>query len=432
MNMLDRFFHLTENRTNVKIEFLAGLSTFLTMSYILFINPTILAQTGMDEKAVFVATCLAASFGSALMGLYANYPVALAPGLGLSSYFTYSVVLGSGHRWQTALGAVFISGLLFLLLSVLPLRKYIIDSIPKSLKLAIVAGIGLFLGIIGFKAAGIIVPSPTTLVKLGNLHQPTILLAALGFFIIVSLDALKLTTSVIISILIISTLSILLGLSHFEGIFSLPPSIMPVLMQMDVKSAMDVSMTTIIFAFLFVSLFDNTGTLIGIAHRAGLMDKNGRLPRINRVLMVDSTAAIAGSMLGTSTTTSYLESTVGVKVGGRTGLTAVVVAGLFLFALFLSPLAVSIPIYATAPALIYVACMMSHAFTEIDWEDITEYVPAVITAIAMPLTFSIADGISIGFITYVAIKIMSGRMRDLSLPMIVLVLAFIAKYIFLT
>lgn len=430
--MLEKLFKLKHNKTTPRTEIIAGISTFLAMSYIIFVNPTILAQTGMDHGAVFVATCLAAAFGSALMGLIANYPIALAPGMGLNAYFTYSVVLGFGNSWQVALGAVFISGILFLFLSIFPLREYLINSIPKSLKVAIVAGIGLFLAIIGFKSAGLITGSSATLVTLGNLHKTSTLLAVLGFFLIVGLDALGVMGSVIISILTVTLLSIFLGLNKFNGIFSLPPSLMPTLLQMDIKGAFSLGLVTIVFAFLFVDLFDNTGTLIGIAYRAGFIDKSGRLPRINRVLIADSTAAIVGAVLGTSTTTSYVESSVGVKEGGRTGLMAVVVAALFLLALFLAPLASSIPTYATAPALIYVACMMARAFIEVDWEDLTEYAPALITAITMPLTYSIAEGISFGFISYTAIKIISGRFRDLNWAIVILSLAFVAKYIFIT
>lgn len=426
--MLERLFKLKENKTTVRTEIIAGITTFLTMSYIIFINPTILSKTGMDYGAVFVATCLAAAFGSALMGLIANYPIALAPGMGLNVYFTYSVVLGSGYSWQTALGAVFLSGIIFLCLSILPIREYVINSIPKSLKVGIVAGIGLFLGIIGFKSGGIIVSSKTTLFSLGNFHEPTTLFAIFGFFLIISLEALGVIGGIIISILVITIVGLALGHGNYSGIFSLPPSMMPTFLQMNIREAMSLGLVTIVFAFLFVDMFDNTGTLIGIAYRAGLMDKSGKLPRINRALIADSTAAIMGAMLGTSTTTSYVESAVGVKAGGRTGLMAVVVAILFIFALFLSPLAKSVPGYATAPALVYVACLMVRAFIEIEWNDITEYVPAVITAIAMPLTFSVADGISLGFISYVAIKIISGRFRELNWAIVLLAAAFILKY----
>lgn len=430
-HLLEKLFKLSKHHTSVRTEVLAGSTTFLTMSYIIFINPSILSLTGMDPGAVFVATCLAAAFGSALMGLFANYPIALAPGMALNAYFTYGVVLGGGHPWRVALGAVFISGLLFLVLSILPVREYIINSIPKSLKVAIVAGIGFFLAIIGFKNAGIITSSKATFITIGNMHQPSTLLAIFGFFLIVSLDALGIVSAIIISIFAITFTSIMLGLSNYSGIFSLPPTLMPLFLQMDIAGALDLGLATIVFAFLFVDLFDNTGTLIGIAYKAGFMDKNGKLPRVNRVLIADSTAAIVGAALGTSTTTSYLESIVGVKVGGRTGLTAVVVAIFFLAATLLSPLAKSIPIYATAPALIYVGCLMARAFTEINWEDVTEYAPATITAISMPLTFSVADGIAFGFITYTITKMISGRFRDLNLSIIILAVAFLLRYVFL-
>ena len=430
--MLNRYFHLTENHTTPRKEILGGISTFLTMSYITFINPTLLEQTGMDKGAVFTATCLGAAFGSAVMGLLANYPIALAPGMALATYFTFGVVLGAGFNWQTALGAVFIAGLIFFILSVLPVRQFLINSIPKSLKVAIVAGIGLFLGIIGLKSAGIITSNHATLVTLGNLHQPTALLAILGFFLVIALDALNITGGIIISILTVTILGIFFGVNQFNGVFSLPPSIAPTFMQMDLQHAWRPELAAIIFAFLFVDLFDNSGTLIGVAQRAGLMDAQGKLPRINRALAADSLAAVASGIFGTATTTSYLESAVGVKAGGRTGLVAVVVAVLFLLMLFLAPLASSIPIYATAPALVYVACMMSRAFTEFNWDDVTDYAPSVITAIAMPLTFSIADGIALGFITYTAVKLLSGRWRELNGTVVVLAGIFVLKYMFLS
>ena len=426
---IERFFQLRANHTSIKTEVLAGLATFLTMSYIIFVNPGMLAQTGMDEGAVFVATCLSAAFGCTLMGLLANYPIALAPGMALNAYFTYGVVLGAGRSWQSALGAVFISGLIFLAISILPIREYIVNCIPKSLKLAIVAGIGLFLGVIGLKNAGIIIASQATLVKLGNLHDPKTLLAIAGFMLIIGFEALHLAGAVIISILLVTIASILFGYSDFFGVFSIPPSILPTFMQLDVKAALSLGLATIVFAFLFVDLFDNTGTLIGIAYRAGFMTKDGKLPRISRALLADSTAAVAGAVLGTSTTTSYLESTVGVNMGARTGLMAITVAVLFLLATFISPLAKSIPIYATAPVLVYVACLMTHAITEIDWNDVTEYAPAMITVITMPLTFSVSDGIAFGFITYVMVKMLSGRFRELNPAIFVLAMAFIFKYV---
>ncbi len=427
--MLEKIFQIKQNQSTVKIEVLAGVTTFLAMSYIVFVNPSLLSLTGMDKGAVFVATCLAAAFGSALMGLLANYPIALAPGMALNTYFTYGVVLGAGYSWQLALGAVFISGIIFFILSILPVREYLIDCIPKSLKIAIVAGIGLFLGVIGLKSAGIMTGDPIAL-KLANLKQPTVMLAMLGFFLIIVLDTLGVIGGIIISMFVVTAIGIISGYTSFVGIFAMPPSIMPILLQMDIAGAFNLGLVTIVFAFLFVDLFDNTGTLIAIAHRAGFMNKDGKMPRINRVLIADSAAAIASATLGTSTTTSYLESAVGVKMGGRTGLMAVVVAILFLFTLFLSPLAQSIPAYATAPAIIYIACLMARAFTDLDWKDATEYAPALITAIVMPVTFSIAQGICLGFISYTVIKIITGRYRDLNPALIVLTLIFISKEVF--
>ena len=426
--MLEAQFRLSENGTTVRTEIIAGITTFLTMAYIIFVNPAILGDAGMDRGAVFVATCLAAAFGSAMMGLVANYPIALAPGMGLNAYFTYSVVLGLGFTWQQALGAVFISGVLFLILSVLPVREWIINSIPQSLKMAISAGIGLFLGIIGLQAAGIVVDHPATLVTLGNLKAPVTILAVLGFFVMVALDRLKVPGAIILAILGTTAVGIIFGVSKFNGVVSAPPSLAPTFLAMDLAGALEKGLIAIIFTFLFVDLFDNTGTLIGVAHRAGLIGKDGRIPRLGRALVSDSSAAMVGAALGTSTTTSYIESAAGVKAGGRTGLTAVVVALLFLAALFLAPLATTIPGYATAPALLYVACLMARGLTEIDWEDATEFVPAVVTAISMPLTYSIAHGIAFGFISYAAIKALSGRWRDLNAAVVVLAIAFVVKF----
>jgi AGZA family xanthine/uracil permease-like MFS transporter len=426
--MLEKLFDLSAHATTVRREILAGVTTFLTMAYIIFVNPQILSQTGMDQGAVFVATCLAAAFGSAFMGLYANYPVALAPGMGLNAYFTFSVVLGQGYTWQVALGAVFLSGILFFALSVLPVREYIVNAIPKTLKMAISAGIGLFLGIIGLEEMGVTVAHPATLVTLGDLTSWKVILGALGFVLMAALDARRVPGAIIISILLVTAAGVALGVSPAGGFFSMPPSIAPTLLAMDLGGALHAGLLAIVFTFLFVDLFDNTGTLIGVAHRAGLLDKEGRLPRIGKALIVDSSSAMVGAALGTSTTTSYIESAAGVRAGGRTGLTAVVVAVLFLAALFLSPLAGTIPVYATAPALLFVACMMARGITEIDWEDVTEYAPGVVTAVTMPLTFSIAHGIAFGFITYAAIKLIAGRWREIHPAVAVLALAFILKF----
>jgi AGZA family xanthine/uracil permease-like MFS transporter len=426
--MLERIFGLEANKTTVRTELLAGLTTFMTMAYIIFVNPMILADAGMDRGAVFVATCLAAAFGSALMGLWANYPVALAPGMGLNAYFTYGVVKGMGHAWETALGAVFLSGILFLIVSATHLREWVINSIPKSLKLAIAAGIGLFLAIIGLKSAGIITAHPATLVTIGDLKAPATALAVGGFLLMAALDARQVPGAILIGILATAAGGIALGLSAFGGIFSLPPSIAPVLLKMDIAKALEIGLVAIVFTFFFVDVFDNTGTLVGVAHKAGLVNPDGTLPRANRALTADSLAAMAGAALGTSTTTSYIESAAGVNAGGRTGLVAVTVAVLFVLSLFLAPLAGSIPAFATAPALVYVACLMMGAVKEIDFEDATEYVPAVVTIAAMPLTFSIAHGIAFGFIAYAGIKLLAGRIGDVSLAVGILALLFIAKF----
>lgn len=430
--MLERLFHLSQRHTTVKTELLAGLTTFITMAYITFINPSLLALTGMDSGAVFVATCLAAAIGSGLMGLYANYPIAIAPAMGINAYFTYSVVLAHHHPWPIALGAVFISGVAFIVISLLPIREYILNSIPHPLRLAIIAGIGLFLSVIGFKNSGLIVSDPTTLVALGDLHNPTVLLAMLGFFILVGLEALGFSRyAILMSILIVSFLSMWLGYTPFHGFMALPPSLMPTLLKMDVPGAWHLSVASVIIAFLFVNVLDATGTLIGVASQAQLLDAQGKLPRLKRALWSDSSTVAIGAALGTSTTTSYLESITGIKAGGRTGLTTVVVAILFLLMTFFAPLAQSIPLYASAPTLIYLAFLMTRSLTDLNWHDITEYAPAMLTALAIPLTFSIADGICFGFIAYTILKLISGRWRDLNSAMIILSGIFAVKYFYL-
>ena len=431
MQALAKYFELEQNGTTVSRETLAGITTFLTMAYIVFVNPAILADAGMDRDAAFVATCLAAAFGSLLMGILANYPIALAPGMGLNAFFTYTVVAQMGHSWQTALGVVFLSGIIFLLLSVFPVREWIVNSIPRALKMAISAGIGMFLAIIALKNAGIVVDSPATLVQLGDLGQPAALFAVLGFFAMVAMDRLKVPGAILIAILGVTVIASLFGMNQFSGVVSTPPSLAPSFLQMDLATAFELSLISVVFAFLFVDLFDTAGTLIGVAHRAGLLDENGRLPRLRGALLADSLATVAGAALGTSTTTSYIESTAGIRAGGRTGLTAIVVAILFLACLRFAPLAGSIPAYATAPALLFVACMMARGLAEINWEDVTDYVPAVVTALAMPLTFSIATGIGIGFITYAAVKVLSGRFQEASPAILILAVAFVLKFSFL-
>ena len=429
--MLEKLFQLKAHNTTVRTEILAGITTFLTMAYILFVNPSILGETGMDKGAVFVATCLAAAIGSTIMGLIANYPIALAPGMGLNAFFTYTVVLHMGHSWQVALGAVFISATMFFLLSIFRIREWIINSIPLPLRSAIAAGIGLFLALIALQNAGIVVDNPATLIGMGDLTKPAPILATLGFILIVALEARSVTGAVLIGILVVTAIAILLGVTQFGGVVSMPPSLAPTFLQLDIKGALDIGLVSVIFAFLFVDLFDNSGTLIGVAKRAGLMGKDGHMPKMGRALIADSTAAMGGSLLGTSTTTSYIESAAGVSAGGRTGLTAIVVAILFLLALFFAPLAGMIPAFATAGALIYVAMLMMGGMAHIDWDEHTETIPAIVTVIMMPLTFSVADGIALGFITYVAMKVLTGKHREVSASLYALFVIFVAKFIFL-
>ncbi|MEJ2791914.1 NCS2 family permease [Iodobacter sp. LRB] len=426
--MLEALFKLKEHGTSVKTEVIAGFTTFLTMAYIIFVNPAILAQTGMDFNAVFVATCLAAAFGTAVMALLANYPIALAPGMGLNAYFTFAVVKGMGVPWQTALGAVFISGVIFVLVSSFKLREVLVNAIPHSLKLAISAGVGLFLAIIGLKSAGLITASPVTMVQLGDIHAPSTLLAVFGFFLIVALEYRKVKGAIIIGVLGVTLLSILFGLTEFKGVFSPPPSIAPTFMQMDIKGALNAGLLGVVFIFFFVDLFDTTGTLVGVSHRSGLLDKDGKLPRLKKALFADSSAIMVGAALGTSSVTAYVESAAGVAAGGRTGLTSLVVAALFLAALFVAPLAGTVPAYATAPALCYVAVLMARGLAEIDWDDITEAAPAVITAVGMPFTYSIADGIAFGFISYAAIKVLAGRYKDLSPAVLIITALWLVKF----
>ncbi|TFH87377.1 NCS2 family permease [Billgrantia azerbaijanica] len=430
-NLIDSHFKLTEHNTSVKTEVIAGITTFLTMAYIIFVNPSILSQTGMDAGAVFVATCLAAAFGCLVMGLWANYPIAQAPGMGLNAFFTYGVVMGMGYSWEAALGAVFFSGFIFFLLSVFKVREWIIHSIPLSLRLGIAAGIGLFLAMIALQNAGIVVANDATFVALGDLSQPAAIYALLGFFAITAMAYLRVTGAVMIGILAITLLGMLLGHNEYGGLLSMPPSIAPTFLALDLAGAFDVAMLSVIFAFLFVDLFDTSGTLVGVAQRGGLLDKDGKLPRLNRAMMSDSGASMVGSLLGTSTTTSYIESAAGIASGGRTGLTAVVVAVLFLVSLFFAPLAGSIPAYATAGALLYVAVLMAGSLAHANWEDPTDAAPVLIAALAMPLTFSIAEGIALGFISYAAIKTLSGRFRDLNSAVVVLAILFVLKFLFL-
>ena len=427
--MLERLFKLAENGTTVRTEVIAGLTTFLTMSYIIFVNPDILSSTGMDRNAVFVATCLAAALGSAIMGFVANWPIGMAPGMGLNAFFAFTVVAAMGFTWQQALGAVFISGIIFFILTITGVRSWLIAGIPRSLRSAIAAGIGLFLGIIALKNAGLVVDNPATLVGLGDVRQPAVLLAALGFFIIAGLDALKIRGAILIGVLVVTVISILLGLTPFQGIVSAPPSIAPTFLQLDLMGALSVGIFHVILVFVLVEVFDATGTLIGVAKRAGLIAE-GKPNNLGRALFADSSAIVAGSLLGTSSTTAYVESASGVQAGGRTGLTAVTIAVLFLAALFISPLAGSVPAYATAPALLYVAGLMLHELVEIDWADVTEATPAALTAIAMPFTYSIANGLAFGFISYAVLKLVTGKASSVHAATWLVAALFIIRFAF--
>lgn len=430
MPVLERMFKLSEHGTTVRTELIAGLTTFLTMAYIIFVNPSILGAAGMPKDAVFVATCLIAALGTGIMALYANYPIALAPGMGLNAYFAFVVVLHMGFTWQTALGAVFISGCLFLAVTLFRLRELIIRGIPQSIRTAITVGIGLFLAIIALRGAGIVVKSDATLVTLGDLHSPPVVLASLGFILIVVLDRLKVTGAILIGIVAVTVASFFFGGNKFAGVFDMPPSIAPTFLQLDIKGALAGGILNVILVFFLVELFDATGTLMGVAKRAGLLVP-GKMERLNRALLADSAAIFAGSLLGTSSTTAYAESAAGVQAGGRTGLTALTVAVLFLACLFIAPLAGSVPAYATAPALFFVACLMLRELTELDWNETTEVIPAAVTALMMPFTYSIANGLAFGFITYGLVKLFTGKGREVHWMVWVIGGVFLGKFIYM-
>ncbi|MDA8353379.1 MAG: NCS2 family permease [Firmicutes bacterium] len=430
-----RYFQFQEHGTDLKTEMLAGVTTFLTMAYILLVNPFLLGQeAGMNFGAVFVATALAGAIGSLLMGLLANYPIALAPGMGLTAYFTYTVVLGMGIPWQTALGAVFISGLIFLLLTLTKVREMIINAIPSGLKHSVSAGIGLFIAFIGLKNAGLIVADKDTYVSLNSqLMKPEILLTLFGLIFTLFLMVRQAKGAVFIGMIGTAAIGMISGVVEVPtAFFSTPPSLAPTFLQMDLLGALDMGFFAIIFAFLFVDLFDTAGTLVGVSNQAGLLKEN-RLPRAGRALTADSLATMSGAALGTSTVTSYVESTAGVATGGRTGMTAVTAAALFLLALFFFPLVEAFASVSaiTSPALIIVGVLMASSLKEIEWKDLSEGAPAFLTVLMMPLTFSIATGIAIGFILYPLIKIFAGKGKKVHPILYVLGAVFIARFVFL-
>lgn len=412
---LEKLFGVSKAGSSIRIELLAGLATFLTMAYITVVNPSILSTegTGMEFGAVFTATIIAAVVGTLIMGLWANWPVALAPGMGLNAYFTYTVIFADGYSYQQALTAVFVAGVVFIILSVSPARKYIINSIPKSMKLGIGAGIGLFLAIIGLQNAGIIVDNPATLVGLGDVASLPVLLAGLGFIIMAVLSYRKIPGAIVIGILVIAIIAWIIGETELQGVAGSVNNPSHAF-QLDFSVIATAGFIGVAFAFLFVDFLDTAGTLTSIANLTGRVGEDGEVEDIDRTLLADSSATVVGALAGTSNTTSYIESGAGIKEGGRTGLTAVTVAVLFAACLFLAPLAQSVPAFATAPALIFIATYFLRNIKDIDWDDVSEYVPAALAAIIMPLTFSIAYGIAIGFVSYVLIKALSGKGRSLN------------------
>jgi len=428
---LDQIFKLQDNHTTIKKEFLAGFTTFITMAYIIFVNPQIMALSGMDQGAIFVGTCLAAAIACFVMGFFANWPIGLAPGMGLNAFFTYTVVGEMGYSWEVALGAVFLAGILFFIMSVTKLRAWMISSIPMNLRIAMGAGVGLFIGLIGLKNGGIIISNQATLLSLGEFSQTETLLAAIGFLIISILSLRRVTGAIIIGILTTTLIALFVGLIEFNGLVSYPPEIAPVFMKLDVLGALNLSMLTVIMSFLFVNLFDTTGTLLGVATRANLISNNEGSDGLNKALKADSSSSIFGTFFGCSPVTSYVESSAGVEAGGRTGLTSIVVGLLFLLAMFLSPLASIIPPYATAGALIYVAILMLSGMEKLNWSSTAELIPALVIIVMIPLTFSIADGIALGFLTYVFLKFFNGEYKEIASGAWFLSLIFISKFIFL-
>ena len=429
--LIENTFNLESNNTSIKQEFIAGFTTFITMAYIIFVNPQMMAASGMDLGASFVGTCIAAAIACFAMGFYSNWPVGLAPGMGLNAFFTYTVVGEMGYSWEVALGAVFLAGILFVIISVTPLRQWMLNSIPMNLRIAMGAGVGLFIGFIGLKTGGIIVQNEATFLSLGNFKNVETLLAAMGFLLILVLAIRKVIGAIIIGVLAVTILGLLLGLIQFNGIVSSPPDLKPILLQLDILGAIDVTMISVIISFLFVNLFDTAGTLLGVASRANLIEDSGKIVNLDKALKADSTASVAGSFFGCSPVTSYVESSAGVEAGGRTGLTAVIIGMFFIIAIFFSPIASMVPSYATAGALIYVAILMLGGMERLDWSDNTELLPALIMIIMIPLTFSIANGIAIGFIAYVVLKIAARKTLDISMGAWFLFLIFVLKFILL-
>ena len=431
-SFLQQFFKLKEKGTSSKTEIIAGITTFFTMVYIVFVNPSVLGDAGMDKQVVFVTTCLIAGFGTIAMGLFSNLPIALAPAMGLNAFFAYVVVGKLGYSWQVGMGTIFGGSVGLLLLTIFQIRYWLMASIPLSLRVGIGAGIGFFIALIGFKNMGLVVANPDTLVALGDLHSPQVLLGILGFFIIVVLAARNIYSGVLISIATVTALALYFDESvMFHGIVSMPPALTQVVGQVDIAGALDTALIGIIFSFLLVNLFDSSGTLLGVTDKAGFSDEKGRFPKMKQALYVDSASAVVGSYIGTSAISTYIESGAGVSVGGRTGMTAVVVGLLFLLTIFFSPLAGMVPAYATAGALVYVGILMASSLIKVTWDDLTEATPAFITSAMMPFTYSITEGIAFGFISYCVMKVGTGRWREVNAPVWVVSVLFLIKFIWI-
>jgi len=428
---LENYFHFAELNANWRTEALAGLTTFITMAYIIFVNPAILSQTGMPLAAVTTSTCLCAAFGSIMMGALANYPLALAPGMGLNAYFTYTVVKGMGVPWQTALGAVFLSGVIFLLLTFGGIRQKLVGAIPYQLHASVAGGIGLFIAFIGLRNSGIIVPSPATTVTLGNMHSPAVLLAVFGIVLIAILQAYRIKASMLIGVLVTLVVGILFHQVKWTPSTFNPMAIKQTAFHLDIRGALKMNALEIIFVFLFVDLFDNIGTLVAVTERAGLIAEDHTIPRLDKIFFADATATVVGSLAGTSTVTSYIESSAGVAAGGRTGVTAIVTGILFFLAIFVAPIVGAIPDFATAPALILVGALMVAGAARIDWEEPRIAIPSFLTLITIPLTYSIATGLSFGIISFAVLELATGRGRKQHWMLYLLALLFLSRFIYL-
>ncbi|OCG59855.1 NCS2 family permease [Gilliamella sp. Nev3-1] len=431
-SIFEKLFQLKEKKTTIGTEIIAGCTTFLTMVYIIFVNPSILSATGMDKSAVFVLTCVITALATILMGLFANLPIALAPAMGLNVFFAYGICGAMGYSWQIGMGAIFWGSLIFFMLSLFKVRHWLIEHIPQCLRIGISAGIGLFIAFMGFQNMGIVVASPSTLLTMGNILSLKVLLGSLGFFIIVILAARNFHAAVLISILVVTLLALWLDPNiSYQGIVSMPPSVTSVVGHVDLAGSLNIGIMGVIFSVMIVSLFDSSGTILALTDKAGISDEKGRFPKMRQALLIDSFSSSLGGLFGTSSVLTYIESSAGISVGGRTGLTAVVVGILFLAVAFLSPLAHLVPSYATSGALIFVGILMVSSLVKVKWSDLTEATPAFITAIMMPFAFAITEGVALGFISYVVLKTFTGKFKQLNPCVIIFALLFALKFIFI-